>query len=263
MQNNSFTIIVNYHKEGYLLKEAIDSLLSNNINSFKHEILLVGDKPDSLTLYIAKLYAKNFSLSIFNYVTDEASGYGISNSRNLGIKLSSKDIIFFLDGDDLFLNSKIYTVMDLFNNNSNLLFVYHDYNIFSNNNAHNIYRNIRLWNANTKYKYAMYRNIGFSTIALKSSIAKKFQFNSFPVAEDADWILRIFSVLHNNEIFKIPNCLSLYRINFNSRSSNKLKNIKILFNIYNLNFNSVYSIFFISVSTLIWSLNFVLRKIYH
>ena len=89
-------IIPAYNSEKYI-STCIKSVLSQNYSAKKYEIIIVNDGSKDGTLSICnKFRKKNKAIKILN----NNRNFGVSNSRNLGIKYASGRYIIFLDSDD-------------------------------------------------------------------------------------------------------------------------------------------------------------------
>jgi glycosyltransferase involved in cell wall biosynthesis len=100
------SVIIPTYNRGWIIKEAIDSVLAQDYTEF--ELIVVDDgstdhTPDVLDLYrnvIKVFFQKN---------------KGVSAARNLGIAEASGKFIAFLDSDDLWLSQKLSVQIEYFN----------------------------------------------------------------------------------------------------------------------------------------------------
>ena len=89
-------IIPAYNSEKYI-STCIKSVLSQNYSAKKYEIIIVNDGSKDGTLSICNKFGKkNKAIKILN----NNKNFGVSYSRNLGIKYASGRYIIFLDSDD-------------------------------------------------------------------------------------------------------------------------------------------------------------------
>lgn len=89
-------IVPVYNVEKYL-EDCLKSLLAQDVESCKYEIICVNDGSTDGSLALLEKYAKEYSnIRIIN----KENG-GVSSARNLGIKASRGKYIWFVDSDDL------------------------------------------------------------------------------------------------------------------------------------------------------------------
>ena len=121
MKKNYVSIIItNYNKEKYIRK-TINSCLKQNFKN--KEILVFDDCSSDRSLEILKSFNKKIRL-IKNKKKKFSSGplnqiYGILQL----FKKSKGEILFLLDGDDIFKNNKISLISKLFKKNKDLDFI--------------------------------------------------------------------------------------------------------------------------------------------
>ena len=99
MQRNPLvTVIIPTYNRGWILKEAIDSVLSQGFEDF--ELIVVDDGSTDNTQDILDGYARDI-------IVLRQDNRGVSTARNLGIASASGQFIAFLDSDDLWLPGKL------------------------------------------------------------------------------------------------------------------------------------------------------------
>lgn len=100
------TVIIPSYNRGWVLKEAIDSVLSQD---YPHvELIVVNDGSTDNTAQILSLYGDKI-----NVIHQE--NRGVSAARNTGVSHAAGDYIAFLDSDDIWLPRKISVQIDFFN----------------------------------------------------------------------------------------------------------------------------------------------------
>jgi len=110
----TLTVLICIHSKNVLH----DDLLSRALNSLREqtykefETLIVLDDCWSDTEKIIK----DFSDLKIQVVTKKQKN-GLSEAKNLGLSLVKTDLVAFLDGDDLYTNSKLEKQIDFFENN--------------------------------------------------------------------------------------------------------------------------------------------------
>ena len=188
----SSILITSYNKGRY-----IDQCISSCINQ---------DMTDDIEIIVMDNYSEDNSEQIFNKYKDKikifkkkkVSTYPALNQIDLikeGLKISSGNLIYLLDGDDFFLKNKLSKVNNIFKKNHDLEVVF-DKSFKKRENKFSIY----------KIKKKLNKNV-WPTIINTSSIAIKKEF-----------ILEIL----NKKLFDDFNLLEIdFRINVYSRNIKK------------------------------------------
>lgn len=111
---NSFSVIIPaYNCEKVVTKtiasiiESIDYFYANcdRAEEVKGEIIVVNDCSTDNTLYfLSQFVGKKYPFKIINH----PQGRGAGASRNTGVKNSQGELLFFCDGDDLYMPEHIY-----------------------------------------------------------------------------------------------------------------------------------------------------------
>jgi glycosyltransferase involved in cell wall biosynthesis len=102
------SVIIPTYNRGWVLKEAIDSVLAQDFKDF--ELIVVDDGSTDNTPQILNAY--NQDLMVIRQ-----PNLGVSAARNRGIAAAGCGLIAFLDSDDLWLPRKLSTQVDFFNSN--------------------------------------------------------------------------------------------------------------------------------------------------
>jgi len=99
------SVIIPTHNRAFLVKEAVDSVLSQMLPDIEIELIVVDDGSEDNTQAILKSYGA--SVKYFYQ-----SNAGVSAARNAGIELATGEWLAFLDSDDLWLPGKLQTQLD-------------------------------------------------------------------------------------------------------------------------------------------------------
>ena len=99
------SVIIPTYNRGWILKEAIDSVLTQDYNNF--ELIVVDDGSTDNTSEILASYGNDIKV-LFQ------ENKGVSAARNRGIAEASGQFIAFLDSDDLWLPQKLSTQVEFF-----------------------------------------------------------------------------------------------------------------------------------------------------
>jgi len=101
----SISVIIPSYNRGWILKEAVDSVLSQDCQDF--ELIIVDDGSTDNTAALLQTYKGRLK-------TLRQENRGVSSARNLGIKKACGKYIAFLDSDDLWLPDKLSLQLDFF-----------------------------------------------------------------------------------------------------------------------------------------------------
>lgn len=182
--NPLVTVIIPTYNRGWILKEAIDSVLSQDFEDF--ELIVVDDGSTDNTQDILDGYARDI-------IALRQDNRGVSAARNAGIASASGQLIAFLDSDDLWLPGKLSRQVDFFKSNPDVM----------------ICQTEELWirngkRVNPKKRHKKFSGMIFkhslplcivspSAVVLKRSLLDKTGVfdESFPACEDYDLWLRI------------------------------------------------------------------------
>jgi glycosyltransferase involved in cell wall biosynthesis len=107
-KNPEVSVILPTYNRGWILKEAIDSVLAQDFKDF--ELIVVDDGSTDDTGQILEAYDQDL-------LVYRQSNRGVSAARNRGIGAANCRLIAFLDSDDLWLPRKLSTQVDFFNSN--------------------------------------------------------------------------------------------------------------------------------------------------
>ncbi len=104
-KNPLVSVILPTYNRGWIIKEAIDSVLEQEFSDF--ELIVVDDGSTDDTPAILNTYGRDIRVL-------RQSNRGVSAARNRGIAASAGQLIAFLDSDDLWLPQKLTAQVDFF-----------------------------------------------------------------------------------------------------------------------------------------------------
>ena len=107
-KNPEVSVILPTYNRGWILKEAIDSVLAQDFRDF--ELIVVDDGSTDNTPQILDSYHQDL-------VVVRQPNRGVSAARNRGIAAAGGGLIAFLDSDDLWLPRKLSSQVVFFNSN--------------------------------------------------------------------------------------------------------------------------------------------------
>jgi len=106
------SVIIPTYNRGWIIKEAIDSVLAQDFIDF--ELIVVDDGSTDNTIEILNSYQDDITVL-------QQNNKGVSAARNRGLSEASGRFIAFLDSDDLWLPEKLSSQVDFFNSNPDAL----------------------------------------------------------------------------------------------------------------------------------------------
>ncbi|MCP4630096.1 MAG: glycosyltransferase [bacterium] len=106
------SVIIPTYNRGWILKEAIDSVLSQEF--IDYELIVVDDGSTDNTQAILDSYGRDIIVSA-------QANKGVSAARNRGIAESRAQLVAFLDSDDLWLPQKLNRQVEFFRANPDAL----------------------------------------------------------------------------------------------------------------------------------------------
>ena len=105
-RNPLVSVIIPTYNRGWIIKEAIDSILAQDYTEF--ELIVVDDGSTDHTSDVLDSYGNDIKV-LFQ------KNKGVSAARNRGIAEASGKFIAFLDSDDLWLPQKLTVQIEFFN----------------------------------------------------------------------------------------------------------------------------------------------------
>ncbi len=109
------SVVLCFHNEKLFLREAIQSVLSQDYDHW--ELYLVDDGSSDESTTIAREYAARYPDRVRYLDHLYHQNKGLSASRNAGIKRCAGSLVAFLDADDVWLPDKLSYQVQIFKNN--------------------------------------------------------------------------------------------------------------------------------------------------
>ncbi len=106
--NTLVSVIIPTYNRGWILKDAIESVITQKFNHF--ELIIVDDGSTDNTKEILDPYKHRIKII-------HQTNKGVSAARNAGITVSIGKYIAFLDSDDIWLPEKLSCQVDFFSSN--------------------------------------------------------------------------------------------------------------------------------------------------
>ncbi|MBQ7905373.1 MAG: glycosyltransferase family 2 protein [Spirochaetaceae bacterium] len=158
------SVVIPTYKPDYTLYECLDSLKKQTLNCEMFEVIIVlnGDKKP----YEEEInnYIKTSSLNI-NFVYAEEKG--VSNARNVGIRLATGEYITFIDSDDWVSENYLLGLLE------------------KTNNSHFAFANVQCYNVDTEEFFTDYLGTKFNSLQ-KNKLFSHLKITSYfstPVAK--------------------------------------------------------------------------------
>jgi len=104
----SVSVIIPTYNRGWVLKEAVESVLAQDFGDY--ELIVVDDGSTDNSQEILQSYQQDL-------IVLRQSNRGVSAARNRGIAEASGQLVAFLDSDDLWLPNKLSHQVGFFNTN--------------------------------------------------------------------------------------------------------------------------------------------------
>ena len=104
--NPQVSVIIPTYNRGWIIKDAIDSVLAQDYTEF--ELIVVDDGSTDHTSDVLDSYRNDIKIL-------SQKNKGVSAARNRGIAEASGKFIAFLDSDDLWLSQKLSVQIEFFN----------------------------------------------------------------------------------------------------------------------------------------------------
>lgn len=227
------SVILPVYNSFSTIEQTLNSIIDQKFSK-KYEIIVINDGSTDKTNEILEKFKRKY-INIINVINKKNSG--VSDSRNIGLKMSRGKFVTFIDSDDLYEENFLQKLYDKINNGFDLVSCSYK-NFEANNEIHNLEKNEKFFSINN-YIEKTQSNYLFNQIwnkIYKIEIIKekniKFDINK-SIAEDWEFNLKYIKECKN--IYHINECLYDYRISSNGLGFRYRKDsYKIKFELLNL-----------------------------
>ncbi len=205
------------------IRETYESIKQQSFNDFEW-IVVEDHSTDDSFLFIEEMVKHDERVVLLQTPTNS----GAAVARNLGIEKAKGRYIAFLDADDLWVKDKLQKQLEFMKANG-YSFTFTNYEMFSNS-GHKGYRLIK--HNLLAYKDLLKSNrIGCSTVIYDSSVLGRV-YMPLDCEKREDHGAWLDITRNGTKAYLLEECLTKYRVESGSVSSNKFKMIKYQYRVY-------------------------------
>jgi len=206
------------------IREAIESVLVQSFADF--ELIVINDcSTDSTADIVSMLAEKDHRIRIFH----NSKNMGVSATRNFGIAEAKGEWIAFLDSDDIWRNDKLEKQLETLAAHVDAVLCYTASSFILPNGQLSGYTMHA--EEKTSYKTLLKKNlISCSSVIVKADVMKGISMPNDAMHEDYYVWLTILKKHKYAYGVDIP--LLLYRLSDHSKSANRIRSAKMLYNSY-------------------------------
>lgn len=224
------TVIIPCYNCCKYVKEAINSLLEQDYDLQKIEILLINDGSTDNTLQILDTYKSD------NIIVINKQNEGVSATRNLGMKLAKGRYILFLDSDDYLSRNSLAAIIGFFDAHYNeidlltypMLYFYPNGRLMEHLRYKNCYTLGTSVYDLDKYYYLIQPTLN---VCIKNGLDYKFDTNQ-SYAEDEKFNIKV--LMSKNKIGFVKEALYYYRRHSESTTSKRANmDLEKIYSFYN------------------------------
>jgi teichuronic acid biosynthesis glycosyltransferase TuaG len=205
------------------IKEAIESVLNQTYHDF--ELIVINDASLDNTLKIVEEYME---LDQRVKLIDNPKNSGVSVSRNKGVSMARGEYIAFLDSDDIWRHDKLEKQLKLMKEKVAVLSYTASSFIDQKGTVFNyIMQAEEKLSLDTLLKKNL---ISCSSAMVRADVMKRIKMPNDKMHED--YYVWITILKEYKYAYGVNEPLLIYRLSTNSKSSNRLKSAKMIFNTY-------------------------------
>lgn len=204
--------------------EAVESVLNQTYKDF--ELIVINDcSKDKTADVLEKIAVKDARVRVLH----NRENSGVSATRNYGVSEAQGEWIAFLDSDDMWRSDKLEKQIEVVKSHPEAVLSYTASSfIFADGTASSY---IMRAEEKTSYKTLLKKNlVSCSSAMVKTDIMKNIKMPNDAMHEDYYVWLTILK--EHKYAYGVDEPLLIYRLSENSKSSNRIKSAKMLFNSY-------------------------------
>ncbi|MBQ8456612.1 MAG: glycosyltransferase family 2 protein [Prevotella sp.] len=222
--NELVSVIMPVFNDEKNLSSAISSVIAQTYENW--ELLIVNDGSTDRSQQIITEYC-NQDARIRLYNTSKPSG-SPTLPRNIGLEYAKGRFIAFLDSDDQWVSTKLEHQIALFDQNSNALVVYANYDVMKESGK--LYKHPVVAPSVTDYRHLLKGNVIGCLTAMYDT--KKTGAILFPYCGHEDYALLLAVLRNGGKAYNTNSVEAVYRMKGSSVSSNKFRAMGWQWNIY-------------------------------
>lgn len=218
------SIIMPAYNAEKTIRESIDSVRAQTVNEW--ELIVVDDgSKDSTAAILTECAAVDKRIRFFQ----NKKNSGVSYTRNRAVKLARGEWIAFLDSDDIWKPEKLEKQIALASEHPDMVICYTASSFINDDGVP--YGYVMEAVERMTYKELLCRNLmSCSSVMIRASIMKNIKMPNDNMHEDYyTWLTVVRSC---GVAYGINEPLLIYRLCANSKSSNRIKSARMLFNSY-------------------------------
>jgi len=222
--NELVSVIMPVFNDEKNLSSAISSVVTQTYENW--ELLIVNDGSTDQSQHIIACFAeKDERIRAFH--TDRPSG-SPTKPRNIGLQHARGRYIAFLDSDDQWVSTKLEHQIALFDQNSDALVVYANYDVMKESGK--LYKHPVVAPSVTDYRHLLKGNVIGCLTAMYDT--KKTGAILFPHCGHEDYALLLAVLRNGGKAYNTNSVEAVYRMKGSSVSSNKFRAMGWQWNIY-------------------------------
>ena len=226
---SKISIIMPAYNSSKTIVESIRSVINQSYKDW--ELVIVDDcSKDGTVNIVNEIIEKNKSLDIKLYRNPENKG--VSYSRNYGVKVAERNLIAFLDSDDLWKQEKLEKQMKLlesYGSDSVLLFTG---SAFITSKNEKLDYTLRVPERIGRIELQKQNVVSCSSVLVSKELLLKHEFPTTEAPIHEDFVVWIEILKEIPYAFGIDEPLLIYRVSDNSKSSQKSKAAVMNWNTY-------------------------------
>lgn len=218
------SIVMPAYNAASTIRSSIESIQAQTVKDWELIVIDDGSKDDTVSI-LKELAAGDERIRFFQNEINSGASY----TRNRAVAMAQGEWIAFLDSDDRWQPQKLEKQIALANEHPDMQLCYTSSSFIDDED--NPFPYIMEAQERTTYKTLLHKNlISCSSVMIRSSVMKQILMPSDKMHEDYFvWL----TVLRTGSIaYGIKEPLLIYRLSSNSKSSNRIKSAKMLYNTY-------------------------------
>jgi len=225
-QNYLISVVMPAYNAEKYINQAVRSVLGQTYSNI--ELIIIDDSSKDNTFEIMRGYADSDTrVRIYR----NSKNCGVSYTRNFGVSVSNGDWIAFIDSDDVWTKEKLEKQLAYINCNPEAKIIFTGSSFIDENDQPIGNGYCLMVPDKINFRELLKQNlISCSSVLVRKECLQKFKMMNDDIHEDFAVWLRILK--DEGYAIGINEPLLRYRMSGNSKSSNKLKAVKMTFGVY-------------------------------